>query len=525
MVSEQSTSGKQAAAVIIEVEAYVKALMHVLRFASNAIKNDSWCEVYGWLVGKIETEGDKEIVHVHDAVPIHHGKDIEVVWDAEAYVRAAEFDEQLFERSLEDSTMKGMFVVGWYHSHPGLDFFLSSVDVGNHLGFQGPNPLSIAIVFDHTKIVPYKHLGFKIYRLDEPSPQSDFHEVPFDRKPFSKEMLDVVYVLQEVLERIQANQLVTPEIGEIPTVFSHLMLPGATPSIDKTPPIDLNVLFEKVFKSTQGLIQKMFGESMVSQLATKVNPALEEWFSAFLPYLASSLNKWMLSLAEKLVITNKLSLGSVHTIAGTLERSTKSINDWLKLQLLDQRKAIVKLLKENQDATATEVGRVLDATAGGIGTLQESVNVASTRTADQVTELARAVGKLNERLDAFEKEIRGSIDAISGRATAVEAVVSSMEERLAAAINQGLATVNERVDATVRGLDASLKEQVATNGKGMESHLIATRDAITKELAAIAEKLAKERREMDELVASKQIKGMQQDIKSMQEGIKKLAGK
>src|SRR5271157_1000316 len=201
---------KKHPAVIFEPEAYMKALLHVLRFASGTISKDSWVEVYGWLVGKLENEN---LVHVYDAVPIQHGKDVEVVFDAEAYVRAAEFDEQLYQKAEETPQMKGYFIVGWYHSHPGLDFFLSPTDVTNHVGFQGPNPQSIAIVFDHTKMVPHKQLGFKIFRLDEATPDSKYHEVDFDKTKFSKDVMNVVYLVQNIVERIEVTRFLHRKSG------------------------------------------------------------------------------------------------------------------------------------------------------------------------------------------------------------------------------------------------------------------------------------------------------------------------
>ena len=51
-----------------------------------------------------------------------------------------------------------------------------------------------------------------------------------------------------VFENIQKKEIYLPEYGEMPTFFTHLHLPQKVPEIEKVPPLELNVLFEKVFR-------------------------------------------------------------------------------------------------------------------------------------------------------------------------------------------------------------------------------------------------------------------------------------
>ena len=484
---------KKPAPVIFEPEAYLKALLHVLRFASNGLAKDSWVEVYGWLVGKLEG-ADNNIVHVYDAVPIHHGKDIEVTWDADAYVRAAEFDEQLYQKAEENPTMKGFFVVGWYHSHPGLDLFLSPTDVTNHLGFQGPNPNSIAVVFDHTKIVPYKHLGFKIFKLKEAAPDSDYIEVEFDKAKFAKDVVDVIYQAQAIVERIQGNQLFSPEFSEVPSIFAHLMLPGATPQMEKAPPIDLDALFDKMLKSTEALIQKVLGNSIIGKLAVEMNPALEEWYSAFIPYVVSSLNKWLLSTAEKLITTNKLVLGSIYTIAGGLEKSMKNVNEWTKAQLGDSERHLKKLVESTHAKLAAGLETKLAAQEKGLSTSLDGLTQDFAKAEDTLAKLVESVASLAARVDDIVKKVEG------------------MEAGIQAKIDEKFQMVNQGVDAALKGLDTRVTEQVNGHIQQFGKDMVATRDAIKADLNAISEDIAKERQALDEFAASKAIKKMQEDL-------------
>jgi tetratricopeptide (TPR) repeat protein len=73
----------------------------------------------------------------------------------------------------------GHFMVGWFHSHPGLSLFFSDIDISNQLWFQQNNPDFCGLVFDHTllgkkreekienNILTKYDTGFEIYRLTD----------------------------------------------------------------------------------------------------------------------------------------------------------------------------------------------------------------------------------------------------------------------------------------------------------------------------------------------------------------------
>ncbi len=509
---KEQKEGKKSPPVIFEPEAYLSALLHVFRFASNTVPKDSWVEVYGWLIGKLEGP-DNNQVHIFKAVPIHHGKDIEVTWDSEAYVRAAEYDEWLYQQAEEDPKMKGFFVVGWYHSHPGLDFFLSPTDITNHLGFQGPNPNSIAVVFDHTKIIHYKHLGFKIFKLKEASPESDFTEVEFDKVKFTnKDVVDVIYQAEDVVERIQANQVFTKEYNEPPSLFVNLNLPQQTPQVDKTPPIDLDALFEKMLKSTEALIQKVLGNSIVGKLAGEMNPALEEWYSAFVPYLISSLNKWLLTTAEKIVISNKLALGSLYTFSGWLEKYTKNLNDWTKAQLADSERHTKKLLESSHAKLTTGIQEKLAAQEKGLSTSIDGLTQDFAKAEGQIAKLVDTIGALKTQVEALQQKTADSIGSIQAIVDSVGKKVEGLESSIQAKIQERLDALNNAVDATLEGLDKRMAEHLDGHVQQLGKEIAAMRDGLKADLGTISGSLAKEREALDELAASKSIKKMQEDL-------------
>ncbi|MDD1777634.1 MAG: Mov34/MPN/PAD-1 family protein, partial [Candidatus Helarchaeota archaeon] len=151
--------------VILKFQAYKDIVLHSTRFANPGINKERWREVYGFLIGTIENNN----VIIHESIPMVHGGATEVEFEEQHYIEAAEINEKAAEKSL--------FLVGWYHSHPGLQIFLSSVDIKNHIGYQGLNPQAIALVIDPSKINA-TYSGFEIFRLDDATNlNSSYHKI------------------------------------------------------------------------------------------------------------------------------------------------------------------------------------------------------------------------------------------------------------------------------------------------------------------------------------------------------------
>ena len=151
-------------------------LIHVLRYGNKARDPRDYREVMGILIGRLEGEADHRGIRnviIEEAVPISHGGSIEVSFAPEDYVTFSMVDVEYAERD------PPLFSCGWYHSHPGLGIFFSGTDINNQLGWQTPNPSAIGIVFDHTHLENPGDLGFRTFRLDDPSKgsRSGYHEV------------------------------------------------------------------------------------------------------------------------------------------------------------------------------------------------------------------------------------------------------------------------------------------------------------------------------------------------------------
>ncbi|MHA1300820.1 MAG: hypothetical protein ACTSO9_15490 [Candidatus Helarchaeota archaeon] len=213
---------KPLGVVQIKAKAYKDIVLHASRFCNLKIPRNKWKEVYGFLVGTVKGED----VIINAAVPMTHGGTTEVQFEEKHYIEAAELDSKLATEGTD-------FIIGWYHSHPGLDLFLSSVDIQNHMGFQGPNPKSIALVFDPTKLLD-GHPGFEIFRLNKIELTSGFHTVPWKILELDEEFF--ARSLFELSEKSTARRHLIEEYGEKPEISAKPVTSQEPVVIQNNPP-------------------------------------------------------------------------------------------------------------------------------------------------------------------------------------------------------------------------------------------------------------------------------------------------
>jgi len=123
-------------------QAFKELILFSGRFANNAIPEEKWKEVYGFLVGNVIEGKNERSLLVSKMIPMVHGTRNEVSFEENEY--------GLSERIIEELHNSGHFICGWYHTHPGLGLFLSDIDIKNQLGFQSAFDSAIAAVFDFT---------------------------------------------------------------------------------------------------------------------------------------------------------------------------------------------------------------------------------------------------------------------------------------------------------------------------------------------------------------------------------------
>jgi proteasome lid subunit RPN8/RPN11 len=176
---------KTSKAVVITAEAYKTIILYASRYANKSIPPEQWKEIYGILIGT----SDEELVYVKRAEALTFGHATDVQLDERHYGFIEEIQEKL------DKEGKRYYMVGWFHSHPGLNLFFSYIDLINQLGFQQNNDDFCGLVFDHTLLGKKKEeivksedgsehsmtkydTGFEIYRITDIN--LDVNDAEFD---------------------------------------------------------------------------------------------------------------------------------------------------------------------------------------------------------------------------------------------------------------------------------------------------------------------------------------------------------
>jgi 26S proteasome regulatory subunit N11 len=130
------------------------ALAKVIRHTISSPRR----EVAGLLIGR---ERGEELL-VTDAVTGHQTGSLGHV----------ALDELVMARLTEllHSSGAGLYIVGWYHSHPGIGVFMSAIDYATQLNYQRLYPKSVALVIDPVEIIKSKVLtpgSMKFFRVEE----------------------------------------------------------------------------------------------------------------------------------------------------------------------------------------------------------------------------------------------------------------------------------------------------------------------------------------------------------------------
>ncbi|MFX0143877.1 MAG: hypothetical protein ACFE9C_07360 [Candidatus Hodarchaeota archaeon] len=206
-IEEEKQAEKISKPVVIRADAYKTIILYASRYANKSIAPEDWKEIYGILLGK----ADQELVYVESAEALTFGHATDVQLDERHYGFIEEIQEKL------DKEGKEYYMVGWFHSHPGLNLFFSYIDIINQLGFQQNNDDFCGLVFDHTLLGKKKEeiqkredgseytmtkydTGFEIYRITDVS--MDINDPGFDNNYYK-----VDYVIDGLNKYFFANVL------------------------------------------------------------------------------------------------------------------------------------------------------------------------------------------------------------------------------------------------------------------------------------------------------------------------------
>jgi proteasome lid subunit RPN8/RPN11 len=173
-IKEEEQITKTYKPVVIRADAYKTIILYAGRYANKSIPPEEWKEIYGILIGT----SDEELVYIERAEALTFGHATDVQLDERHYGFIENIQDSL------DKEGKGYYMVGWFHSHPGLNLFFSYIDLLNQLNFQQNNDDFCGLVFDHTLLGKKKQeiiknedgseyemtkydTGFEIYRITD----------------------------------------------------------------------------------------------------------------------------------------------------------------------------------------------------------------------------------------------------------------------------------------------------------------------------------------------------------------------
>lgn len=138
----------------MRVRIYPLALGKILHHSISNLNH----EVAGLMIGKVVSD----VVEVWDAVT-------GLQQSSPAYVKLEENVMALVAEVLIEN-IPDLYIVGWYHSHPGLNVFMSPIDVETQKAYQAMFPKAIALVIDPVQFsVSWKVSDLKIgvFRIDK----------------------------------------------------------------------------------------------------------------------------------------------------------------------------------------------------------------------------------------------------------------------------------------------------------------------------------------------------------------------
>ena len=384
MEKKEPSDFQEKGIVKLSFDAYISIILHAMRFANAKLPMDAWKEIYGFLIGKLD--GDDVIIE--NAVPMAHGSSVEVEFDDEHYIKSAQIDSMAAERNL--------FMVGWYHSHPGLGLFLSNTDIKNHLGYQGPNPKAVALVFDHTKLNPPDHAGFEIFKLDDPNlgTMSDFHEIKFEIENIN--YTKFAKALTSMTERSVSRLPLIAEYGEEGTILgSPEEADSGMPTVSTTP----------------------LGEIRITVPAVNIDPVLDGFSQGFKAMLQEILPPMFSSFADQ-----------TQAIAGAFQelgnRQVKAMNDLqelLSIGIGEVRTQIVKKIEESHEGmvnvSATNfqnLTEIVEKTSDDVSDMEDRIIDDVVKTKDEISE------KVSIRLSEFHDDVGKDMDQLKGDLSEVE---------------------------------------------------------------------------------------------------------
>ena len=377
---------KDKSIVTIKPEAYYKMLLHVLRFGNKEREKNNFNEVMGILIGRLEGKEEIKNVIVEDAVPVSHGGSIEVSFATEDYAAFANIDQKYMEND------PPLFGVGWYHSHPQLTIFFSGTDIKNQLGWQGLNPSAIGIVFDHVYLENPGDLGFRTFRLDDPSKgiNSKYHEVKtIVEVPDS---LNYYVKLIKILNSIHVNEPVILEINETPDFFGNISIPSQEQLKSKKP--------------------KLNSEKMVSQLKS----GLDQFIGIVLTPIIQILNDWGQKTLIDIIKNNLIIREDLVEITNTIKRGFNELQKTIRNIILEELFEIETVFKDQVEIIQNHDDHIKDIIIEIKSEMNEKINkIFEEQLLNPYKEILEETDKITNKIITHEHSVKQKCEILESQ--------------------------------------------------------------------------------------------------------------
>ncbi len=411
--------------VFIKKEAFRNMLTHVLRYASTSI--DTSVEVMGICMGKAGSNGKDQIIV--NAIPVTHGSTVEVGFSQEDLIAFAQIDEEYNE--------KGLYALGWYHSHPGWGLFLSNTDIKNTLFYnKEATPYGCAIVFDHTLMGKEGNLGFDVFRLEDykKGMSSDFVRVPYEIE--LPDTLEYFKWVQRLMEDSQKKEpILIKELNEF-----------AEPA-----PSDLQEIPQEEGESADKTPKDPF--PAITPIIVGFKQGTDKFTDTFMNIFKTQLGTWSNDLSQG-TLKGTESLGSsVNQIKESISMGMDKVQKWFE-------KSVEELFNDFKNNTTEQLDKRVDE--------QTKLNEHSlSLQQDIIKDLTIKIGeKINNLFIDSENVIKAisekNKENLQAKGKMDESIikVSEMVTTLSTALNSIGVNTNKSIDATVSPFEESIVREI-----------------------------------------------------------------
>ena len=414
--------------IIIDSEAFIRMITHVLRFGNEALEES--VEVMGICIGKKdETENLFNLLNI---IPLQHGMKVATGFTKEDIELLANLNKEYQEKDLN--------IIGWYISRPGWGLDFTDFTIQNHKFFQTEkNPQGFAIIFDHTIMGKEKEFGFKIYTLKDFKKSNDSREIPYEIiLPKNLSFFKWVQKLVEDSQRL--SPVIIKELREEP-LRELQEIPLSTEDLVDKSIKDYSSQIEQVFDGFNDGLKKV-NETISGTYKSQIKNWVDDMTQGTLKgieYISRSTSQLNNTVSDGLRDVQNY-LNSTFTEISSLFK--KNITEYINKRVIGQQELTSEIstkLKENIEEIKKEF---MDQIINNINPLEEKITT--------VLDILDDNSKLNSKMSEIAIELNSLVSETENN---INSLTDNIDEQIEKVIAPHKAQINESSEE----LDLELK--------------------------------------------------------------------